>query len=345
MRLSSATVYGLFGLFDHSININTDGVTFIHSVNGIGKSVFLKLIFDVLRADVDSIKSTRFDRIDISFDDGSNLIVEKGDNLLIQMQKNELEEELSLEDLEDLKNPVYISPERLTLKKKDGRLMYALNVYAEELEDLFLAAKEDAAIDVKNCNNINDLSDEEIEYRLKELKTKTDYMCNSGLRINLPVGIRLPPTRFDISKNHENYLKLVADMEEYVSNNYTIAESIVVFQDIINMFMVNKSFRINNGKMTVLAQDGINLSLDTLSSGEKHLLVMFYKLLFQTEKGSVVLIDEPEISLHVSWQQKIGAVLTDICRLRDLQVLVATHSPQIIHDMWDLANELRSERA
>jgi len=74
------------------------------------------------------------------------------------------------------------------------------------------------------------------------------------------------------------------------------------------------------------------------------LMVIFYNLLFHASPGSLVVIDEPEISLHISWQQKMGSILIDIARLRDLQMIVATHSPQIVHDKWDMANELRVER-
>ena len=79
-----------------------------------------------------------------------------------------------------------------------------------------------------------------------------------------------------------------------------------------------------------------------LSSGEKHIIILFYRLLFQTPHGALAIIDEPEISIHVTWQQRLGRVLMDVCRLRDLQIVAATHSPQVIHDMWDRSNELRT---
>ncbi|MDR3075105.1 MAG: AAA family ATPase, partial [Candidatus Methanoplasma sp.] len=69
----------------------------------------------------------------------------------------------------------------------------------------------------------------------------------------------------------------------------------------------------------------------------------FYLLLFETRHGSLVIIDEPEISLHVAWQQSLGKTFTDIARLRDFRMIVATHSPQVIHDNWDLSVELRVE--
>lgn len=343
MKLTSASVYGLIGSFDYSIGINTEGITFVHSTNGAGKSLFLKLIFSILHGDLDTVRRMPFSRLNIGFDDGSTLITErKEDRLHIQMQKNELEENITTEDLEMLKPSVYISADRQIVKKKDGRLMYALDAYAEELEDWFVSAKDAAAIDITSVTPKEDMSDADIENELRDLKSKVDFMFNSGLRINLPVGLRMPPSRYDINKNHENYLKLTYALEDYVNDNYQLAESMDVFRDIVNSFYTNKVMRISNGRIYIDLRDGTTLPLESLSSGEKHILIMFYRLLFQTEPGSLVVFDEPEISLHVSWQQRLGPILNDICRLRDLQILVATHSPQVIHDMWDLANELRS---
>ena len=343
MKLTSASVYGLIGSFDYSIGINTEGITFVHSTNGAGKSLFLKLIFSILHGDLDTVRRMPFSRLNIGFDDGSTLITErKEDRLLIQMQKNELEENITTEDLEMLKPSVYISADRQIVKKKDGRLMYALDAYAEELEDWFVSAKDATAIDITAVTPKEDMSDADIENELRDLKSKVDFMFNSGLRINLPVGLRMPPSRYDINKNHENYLKLTYALEDYVNDNYQLAESMDVLRDIVNSFYTNKVMRISNGRIYIDLRDGTTLPLESLSSGEKHILIMFYRLLFQTEPGSLVVFDEPEISLHVSWQQRLGPILNDICRLRDLQILVATHSPQVIHDMWDLANELRS---
>lgn len=343
MKLTSASVHGLINSFDYSIDINTEGVTFVHSTNGAGKSMFLKLIYSLLHGDMGAVDEVPFARLDIGFDDGSVLIVENdADRRLIQMQKNELEEELTLDDLEALKPSVYISTDRLIVKKKDGRLLYALDDYARELETWFQSAKDESAIDISDTVIEKDLPDDEIEQYLRDLKSKIDFMYNSGLRVNLPIGLRMPPSRYDINKHHDNYLKLTNELERFVDNNYQLAESLDVFRDIVNSFYNNKVLRISNGKIYIDLRDGTTLPLECLSSGEKHILVIFYRLLFQTEPGSLVVFDEPEISLHVSWQQRLGPLLNDICRLRSLQIIVATHSPQVIHDMWDLANELRT---
>ena len=64
-----------------------------------------------------------------------------------------------------------------------------------------------------------------------------------------------------------------------------------------------------------------------------------HELLFRA-KNSVVLIDEPEISLHVAWQTEFLKDLGDMAALSGFHALIATHSPQIISARWDLTVEL-----
>lgn len=76
--------------------------------------------------------------------------------------------------------------------------------------------------------------------------------------------------------------------------------------------------------------DGSIVPFDELSSGEQHLLVMAIKLIAEAGEGSVVLIDEPELSLHVGWQVALPGILALIRRRLGCQMVVATHSPIVI---------------
>ena len=89
-----------------------------------------------------------------------------------------------------------------------------------------------------------------------------------------------------------------------------------------------------------VTQDGETLPLSTLSSGEQHELVLLYQLLFKTDPNSLILVDEPEISLHIAWQQEFIQDLQEIIQLVPFDILIATHSPDIIHDHWDLTVRL-----
>ncbi|WP_286776624.1 MULTISPECIES: AAA family ATPase [unclassified Pseudomonas] len=68
---------------------------------------------------------------------------------------------------------------------------------------------------------------------------------------------------------------------------------------------------------------------DELSSGEQQLLSLIIKITANATPGSVVLIDEPEISLHVTWQQALPALLDSLSRSLECSFVVATHSPVI----------------
>ena len=78
------------------------------------------------------------------------------------------------------------------------------------------------------------------------------------------------------------------------------------------------------------------LSLRSLSSGEQHELVLHYDLLFKTQSNTIVLIDEPEISLHVAWQKNFLPDLMEIVKISSFDAVVATHSPYIVSDRDDL---------
>jgi predicted ATP-binding protein involved in virulence len=68
--------------------------------------------------------------------------------------------------------------------------------------------------------------------------------------------------------------------------------------------------------------------------------VLLYELLFRTSPNALVLIDEPELSLHVGWQVEFLRDLDRIIKLSSFDVVLATHSPQVINNRWELTQEL-----
>lgn len=85
---------------------------------------------------------------------------------------------------------------------------------------------------------------------------------------------------------------------------------------------------------------GKPLALGDLSSGEQQEVVLLYELLFKVKPGTLVLIDEPELSLHVVWQKQFLDDLFKIIDLQKINIVVATHSPQIINNHWELTVDL-----
>lgn len=73
------------------------------------------------------------------------------------------------------------------------------------------------------------------------------------------------------------------------------------------------------------------LSLKKASSGEQCLLVLILGIAGHITNGSLILIDEPEISLHPRWQEEFMLLLTSsFSGYTGCQFVVATHSPQVI---------------
>ena len=75
---------------------------------------------------------------------------------------------------------------------------------------------------------------------------------------------------------------------------------------------------------------GKEVSLEYLSSGEKQIVTLFANLIFKVKRDNftIFLVDEPELSLHLSWQNKL---VETIRKINDnMQIVFATHSPEII---------------
>ena len=107
--------------------------------------------------------------------------------------------------------------------------------------------------------------------------------------------------------------------------------------DSVNGKFRHKKLRLDREEgLVAQGKEDQNLPLHSLSSGEQHELVLHYELLFKTRPNTVVLIDEPEISLHVAWQKNFLPDLMEIIRISGFDAVIATHSPYIIGGRDDL---------
>lgn len=124
------------------------------------------------------------------------------------------------------------------------------------------------------------------------------------------------------------------DAEEKLQTFDYLSTRVQLLKDIVNARFQFKELHIDGTRGFVLRTEfGDEISANVLSSGEQHELVLLYELLFKAEPNSLVLIDEPEISLHVAWQREFLADIQRVASLASLRFVVATHSPQII-DRW-----------
>jgi predicted ATP-dependent endonuclease of OLD family len=87
-----------------------------------------------------------------------------------------------------------------------------------------------------------------------------------------------------------------------------------------------------NDNGILLINDSYKITTTQLSSGEKQLLVILLTVLCQEEKPSILLMDEPELSLHVSWQYELIKIIRELNP--NCQLIIVTHSTSIFAKGW-----------
>ena len=84
-------------------------------------------------------------------------------------------------------------------------------------------------------------------------------------------------------------------------------------------------------EIEIQLQDGTTITPQQLSSGEKHLLKLLIEVV--SIEDSSILIDEPELSMHIDWQKSL---LQNMNTLNPgAQLIVATHSPEVMSELDD----------
>lgn len=190
--------------------------------------------------------------------------------------------------------------------------------------------------------NLNIETETDISHRLKSLSETRESLVNVGLIDESADGPIQPDHAFKEESVRRILSIYIDDTQKKLSIFTDIDDKIQLFKKILDRYFTFKEIRINrhDGIVVIDTDSHEPIPLSELSSGEQHELVLVYELLFKAPEGSLILIDEPELSLHVAWQKRFISDLVEIKKLRNLSVLIATHSPQIINDKWDLVQEL-----
>ena len=127
------------------------------------------------------------------------------------------------------------------------------------------------------------------------------------------------------------------------------AHRLKLLLDTLNLWLHRKHFQTDStGQLELRVMDRNGelrqpLSLDKLSSGEQQLVYLLGLLIFDTQPKQLVLLDEPELSLHPAWQDDFFPLLQQICELNGCYLLMATHSPSLVGDDWNIVCELADQ--
>lgn len=106
-----------------------------------------------------------------------------------------------------------------------------------------------------------------------------------------------------------------------------------LFCDIVDEMFAPTEKTINRDAAKVeLQQLDETLDLKWLSSGEKQMLTILMTVLLEDGDYTVLLMDEPEVSLHLEWQQVLISTIQQLNP--NAQIILTTHSPAIIMNGW-----------
>ncbi len=179
---------------------------------------------------------------------------------------------------------------------------------------------------------------------LAAIEDKRKALTEAGILVDTAEPLVAPRDEF-IANVADALHIYVEDSKKKLSTFDDIFERVAVFRDLMSKKLHPKKLIISRERGAQVRRGEEVVSLEKLSSGEQHEFIMLFRLIFETPENSLVLIDEPEISLHVSWQLEFMSDLARIQSANAFQCIIATHSPQIIQGADDITFDLSAQVA
>lgn len=248
-----------------------------------------------------------------------------------------------------------IEPQRTNRYEMEKGLHMLGELVIEEIGERFIkrvfAAKTIMISMTKKLNRSRksreiDRAEREADYAAEELNIRLQKIVDKQKRLN-DAGIIIGELPFNKLKASATIAALsiyVEDEEQKLGVFDALLREAELFQKIVNSRLGKKRLILNDaeGLKVINSHSGESVPLHLLSSGEQHEINLFFDLIFPTASNSLVLVDEPELSLHIAWQLKFIDDISKVRELRGCQFLLATHSPAIIDDHWDYVVELEA---
>lgn len=290
-------IKGLWGKYDIDWTLDPK-VNILIGINGSGKSTVLNLVENVFHRKSSHIHL--INEIDIIFNIGNLSYEILPENLSQQINKIS---DNTIEKLDDIAKNV--------LKEiKKGKITH---VFSGSLND-----------EVRNYQNLEKIATFEIEYQPLEAIQK---LSNQYIKTNLDWDL------WKLEKDFQGYQSKILNRYRKEKRE-NVFEKSDLFTQIINQLFekTNKVILVSEESDIHFKQGKEIISIYQLSSGEKQILIILLKVLLQDNQPYILLLDEPEISMHVTWQHSL---IENIQKLNEnCQLIIATHSPSLLGKVW-----------
>lgn len=214
----------------------------------------------------------------------------------------------------------------LTKYLQEARNTY--NRISQEVDTTFLErlSHKDGLKQYKGFNN-NKL--------LEEVKQTVELYKKYGLIDNLKIVDK-------IGVEYQEVLRLyLLDMQKKLKSIKPFYEKLELFDSLVSGKQLSyKQLSFSGDGLSIKSSIGGDIPFHKLSSGEQNLMVLCYKLVFELKNDQLLLIDEPENSLHMSWLETLFADYKRVAKITGCRMIIATHSPAFIHGNWNLTYDL-----
>lgn len=229
-------------------------------------------------------------------------------------------------------------PSNLAITRKSEKIKQIIaaqiNAYATLSQSL------DRSFPRRVISQSSNISPEGLTDELADLDNKRKELMAAGIldtEADDPVELPEGPLKREIASVLYVYAE---DTKKKLASLSDLLRKIKLFKKLIDKRFVTKDVNVNRKNGIDVRSGDREIPLEKLSSGEQHQLVLFFEMLFEIKNNSLILIDEPELSLHVAWQRQFIGDLISIIQLNKFDVILATHSPQLIGEWEELVVEL-----
>ena len=318
--LTRIKIQNLFNVYDYDIDLtNSDKtmVKFLTAPNGFGKTTILDFINAAMHQSYDKMFQIPFLQLELFYD-------ETGSETVYKYTVTREEETSAAKDTDI----VQVLSKTLTIK------LLRINGDEETLIEQFsIKQTPDGKVNTDGMTANTEMF----------FVSRTCYYLTDKRLLSLKMDVVEETLKIEESPlpKYPGELKEIL-LSETKSAEY--AHRIQAFQEIIGRCeFANKHLEVDKRfGFRFVSEDELHtiLTLDQLSSGEKQMIIQVYELLFRAQSGTLVMIDEPELSLHMLWQMNYLKNLSQIAQLRGFQCIVATHSPQIFNSLWSKSVDL-----
>lgn len=358
MMLKRIKIDKLYGYKNFDIDFQQQSC--LLGINGTGKSSILRIIDAFFTKKIDFLKKLDYDSISFFFQnekekfdvtikkkenkeliqkDNKNIDEEKFSCVVFDSRMNQYMENSYKNRIIELKEEI----KELDIENEKKELEEELLSYEKNLKSVFQSRFRmnlSKSYYEKFMNHMNFWS-----YGIQYIDDRKKYLESI---VNKNISFAEGENSFDFLEKILNPIKIVTGIWEKLTKEYLNNLIKGIQDDTLSQYLKGiNSFFYQTGKEVYLDEENTDIQIrslekktkievENLSSGETELLIVYTQLFFHSKIDTMILLDEPERSLHIEWQVSLGEFMGKILQNKgntSSQLIIATHSPFILQNM------------